>query len=145
MGKAIVSVCLSVRTRRGATSSPFHNTSAGPMSFPGDYSSDWSQVPSRGYPSQVPWPGQDEGYPKMRYLQQGWGTPFPRRDGYPGQEWGTPSQRWVSLSQGWGTPCQGWGTPCQGWGTIGQQREYLVCGAQYASCFHAGRTFLFQN
>ena len=81
----------------GVPPSPSHNTSTGPMSFPGGYLNDSSKVPSQG------------------------GTPVPER-GFPPASDGVP-------------PSQGRGTPLR----IGQQREYLKCGGQNASCVYAGR------
>ena len=68
---------LSVHTRGGGgrvSPSPSHNTSTGPMSFPGGYPTDWSsQVPSGGaYPS----PRSLLGYPVPRD-----GVPPSTRDG----------------------------------------------------------------
>ena len=74
--------------------SPSHNTSTGPMSFLGEYPSDWSQVKTGREMMGYPHPGQDgEGYPIIGY-------PIPSRDGYPlvRSRWGVP------LTQGWGTP-----------------------------------------
>ena len=77
MGRYCFHRCLSVRTQGGFTSSPSHNTSTRPMSFLGVYPSDWSQVPSWGYPSPR-WE-----YPILRY------PPGQGRDTPPSQGWGT--------------------------------------------------------
>ena len=73
MGKVIVSVCQFIPgggEEEGGTPSPSHNTSTGPMSFPG--------VPHW----LVPGP--------FRGGMPGWGTPQPGMGYPPGQEWGTP-------------------------------------------------------
>ena len=146
-----VSVCPHPGGRIGSTTSPSHNTSTGPMSFlVGTPVTSPSSLP-RGYPSQVQMGG---GYPSQIQTGEppilGWGTPWPGQDG------GT---------QGWGTPCPEMGYPpppsqvrtgCTPGQSIpppqddgvlpppppptqlGQQKEYLLRGRQYASCVHAG-------
>ena len=94
------------------------------------------QVQPWGYPARssqgVPWPG---GYP-------GWGGTLaggvPWLGGYPGQggtlAGGYPC--WGGTLAG-GVPWLG-GYPGGGGTQLGQHREYLLHGGQYASCVHAG-------
>ena len=58
--------------QQGEVPHPIILPTTGPMSFLGGYPSDWSQVPSRGYPSPRQG-GTGLGTPKT-----GWGTPLER-------------------------------------------------------------------
>ena len=130
-----VSVC----SHRGGggvpgTPSPSHNTSTGPMSFPGR--GDTPVTGPRSLPRGVPRPGPDrEGVPQSG--PDGGVGGFPSQGvPWPGPHGGYPSQGWVPPPSRDGIPpIQRWGTPAP---LIGQQMEYLIRGGRYASCVHAG-------
>ena len=114
----------------GGTPSLSHNTYTGPMSFLG-YSSDWSHVPSVGYPifrSQVPW---------SEYPQTGVPT-SPPRTGAPTSPT-FPRPAWEIPSQDWGIP------PLAKTGEPSPHRQAMlgqVTPRQYSSCGFHRRTFL---
>ena len=96
--------------------------------------------PGGGYPARSRWggvtlPGPAGGYPVGGGGYPGWGGTLAGGypvGGYPGR--GYP---------GWGVPCWGGypargGYPGRGGTQLGQHREYLLHGGQYASCVHAG-------
>ena len=93
----------------------------------------WGGVPCQVHPG---------GYPGGGYPGQGGtlgGVPWP--GGYPG--WGgtlAGGVPWLGGTLARGYP--GWGVPWLGGTQLGQHREYLLHGGRYASCVHAGRTFL---
>ena len=113
-------VCLSTLRRDAPSSS--HNTLASPMSFPGKYRSDWSQVPFRGYPS--PRHGVPQSQAECNHSQAG-GSPVQGGGVSPGQD---------RTGQDWGTTPPNTEVPPQ---NTEDQKEYLVCGGRYASCIPA--------
>ena len=89
-GKYCFHRCLFIRGQRGEVPHLYPILPLVPCHF-WWYPSDWSQVPSQGYP--IPrW-----GYPRTGYPQ-------------PGQDmWGVPQDRIPLPNQGWGTPQPGMG------------------------------------
>ena len=82
----------------------------------------------------TPWSGQDGGRGTSGYIVVGVGQGYlMTRSGW-GQGAGIPpAQVRMGVAQDKVPPARD-GVPT--W--IGQQREYLLCGRQYASCIHAG-------